>query len=110
MKVSESDKIGSLQAYIQNTKNKAGVEDSTEAKKSASKPVEEQKSSGSEIVSLSGRAKEMQKIEKALEKIPDIREEKVAKIREEIEKGNYKIKGNAIAAKMIRESILDELL
>ena len=42
--------------------------------------------------------------------IPDIREEKVAQVKARIENGAYRIKEKDLAAKMIKESLLNELL
>ena len=110
MKISGSDQISNLQTYIQNSKDKAGVEGPAKADKSPARATGQEKTSGGEKVKLSDRARELQQIEIELEKVPDVRKEKVAKIKEEIEQGNYKIKEEEIAAKMIRESIIDELL
>jgi len=60
-------------------------------------------------VELSPRAKEMQEAMKILETLPDVREEKVAQIRQQIEEGSYEIDGKKIAEKMIKESVMNNL-
>ncbi|MCP4578342.1 MAG: flagellar biosynthesis anti-sigma factor FlgM [Deltaproteobacteria bacterium] len=60
-------------------------------------------------VELSPEAKVMQEAIKVLETLPDVREEKVAQIRERIEEGSYQIDGKKIAEKMINESLVNEL-
>ncbi len=45
-----------------------------------------------------------------MDSIPDIREEKVAKIKAQIQNGTYQVEEKKLAAKMIKESLLNELL
>ena len=54
--------------------------------------------------------KKIQEAKKIMRSIPDIREEKVAQIKAQIENGTYQIKEKKLAAKMIKESLLNELL
>jgi flagellar biosynthesis anti-sigma factor FlgM len=49
-------------------------------------------------------------VQKQLQAIPDVRVDKVAELRAQIENGSYEIKPDAIAGKMIRESLLNDLL
>lgn len=60
-----------------------------------------------EKVSLSSAARDIQQAEKAIEELPDVREEKVRELRDQIETGRYDVSGEKIAGKMISESILD---
>ena len=60
-------------------------------------------------VALSPAAKEIQEAKKILDALPDVREDKVAEIKGQIEAGTYTIDGEKIAFKMIRESIFDAL-
>ena len=60
-------------------------------------------------VALSPEAKQIQDAKERLDSLPDVREDKVAEIKEQIEAGTYTIDGEKIAFKMIRESILDRL-
>jgi len=57
---------------------------------------------GSEII------KEIEMIKKIIEKTPDIREEKVARLREAIKKGTYVVHSSKIAEKLITESLLQQ--
>ena len=45
-----------------------------------------------------------------LDLIPDVREEKVAEIKDQLEKGTYNIDGKKIAFKMVKESLIDEII
>lgn len=60
-----------------------------------------------EKVSLSSMARDIQQAAKAIEKLPEVREEKVRELQEQIETGRYNVSGEKIAEKMISESILD---
>ena len=45
---------------------------------------------------------------KLIKAVPDVRDEKVAQIKKQIENGTYKIDGEKIALKMIKESLMIE--
>ena len=61
-------------------------------------------------VILSQEGKKIQEAKKLMDSIPDIREEKVAKIKAQIQNGTYHVEEKKLAAKMIKESLLNELL
>jgi negative regulator of flagellin synthesis FlgM len=67
----------------------------------------EDKSSSQDKVELSVQSKEMQKIYDLLQTAPDVRDEKVSALKKSIQEGQYQIDSEAVADKMIRESILD---
>jgi len=52
--------------------------------------------------------KEIAMIKKIVTETPDIREEKVARLREEIKKGTYVVNSRKIAENMIKESLLHQ--
>ena len=68
------------------------------------------KKTGGDKVALSPMAREIAEAKKTIDSIPDIREEKVAAIKKQIETGTYKIDGKKVAFNMIKESILNEWL
>ena len=74
----------------------------------------EQKAEGSErsnqdtIVNLSEASKEVQKIREIILSEPDVREDKVADLKERIESGKYSIDHKAVADKLVNE-LIDEL-
>ena len=101
MKISGNNPSVNLDAYLRNAKNGGKVKDSKESNG---------KLSGSEdAVTLSPKAKEIQEAKRLLESLPDIREEKIAKIKQQIDEGDYRIDEKRIAEKMIEESLLNEL-
>ncbi len=58
-------------------------------------------------VEFSSRSKEMQKIYETLKNTPEVRSEKVDDLKNRINKGQYQVDSEAIAEKIIKESILD---
>ena len=58
---------------------------------------------------LSRKDQEFQNARKALEDIPDVREDKVARIKKQIENGTYEIDAEKTAEKMIKESLTNDL-
>jgi negative regulator of flagellin synthesis FlgM len=61
-------------------------------------------------VVLSSKAREIQEAKKLMSSVSDIREEKVAQIRKQIQEGTYEINEEKIAGKMLKEALLNELL
>jgi negative regulator of flagellin synthesis FlgM len=63
-----------------------------------------------ETVEISQKASDLNKIRDMVQKTPEVREEKVAFLREKIASGNYKIKSQEIAGNMLREFLLEEVV
>jgi negative regulator of flagellin synthesis FlgM len=61
------------------------------------------------IVNLSQASKEVQKTKEIIESEPDVREDKVADLKEKIESGRYTIDHAKVADKLVNE-LIDELL
>ena len=61
-------------------------------------------------VELSKKASDLNKITNIIQKTPDVREEKVALLREKIASGIYNISGQEIADKMLKEFLLEDVL
>ena len=81
-----------------------------EGKQTSSEPkVEEKNQSGQDtIVNLSTASKEAQTAREVIASEPDVREDKVAELKERIESGNYTIDNKAVADKIV-DSFLDEI-
>ncbi|KAB8031809.1 flagellar biosynthesis anti-sigma factor FlgM [Fluviispira multicolorata] len=60
-------------------------------------------------VQISPRAKELSMAKKIAEETPDVREDKVAKFKEQINKGEYNPDSGKIADGILREAIRDEI-
>ena len=61
-----------------------------------------------DTVVISDAAKRIQEIRSQLDEIPDVREEKVAQLRQQIENGTYEIKPDKIAEKIISEGLIND--
>ena len=99
MKISETG--NSLIELISQYKINEEKVSSEPEKQAANSVVPEEK------VSLSSAARDIQQAEKAIEKLPDVREEKVRELQDQIETRKYDVNGEKIAEKMLSESILD---
>ena len=60
-----------------------------------------------ETVELSSNVKDLQYIKKAVDDLPDVREDKVLDLKKQINEGTYNVNGEKIAEKMLGESMLD---
>ena len=58
-------------------------------------------------MNLSTKAKDIQQLHDAINRLPDIREDKVRELKEHVERGMYDVNGQKIAEKMVAESLLD---
>jgi negative regulator of flagellin synthesis FlgM len=83
------------------------VQDKDKAEVTSEQPEKQQ--TKADTVVLSDMAKTVQEAQTQLESIPDVREEKVAALKEQIENGTYEIDADKIADKMLRDSLLDDL-
>jgi negative regulator of flagellin synthesis FlgM len=59
---------------------------------------------------ISDAAKRVQEARNQLNDIPDVREEKVSELRNQIQNGTYQIDADKIAGKMIKEGLLNDAL
>ncbi|MBW1965799.1 MAG: flagellar biosynthesis anti-sigma factor FlgM [Methanophagales archaeon] len=58
-------------------------------------------------VSLSHTSRDFNLAKKAIERLPDVREEKIRGLKEQIEQGTYDVSGEKIAESILREYLLD---
>ncbi len=61
-------------------------------------------------VRISSGAKEAQKIMTEIEKVPDVREDRVRELKAAIDAGTYNVSGEAVAEKMIKEFMLETII
>ncbi|MGE5553705.1 MAG: flagellar biosynthesis anti-sigma factor FlgM [Betaproteobacteria bacterium] len=64
---------------------------------------------GSDQVSLSPESKELQAIREQVAQAPEVREAKVAELKEAIKSGRYQVTGEEIAEQMLARSLVDKL-
>ena len=101
MEINGNQGIG-IDAYVNQVqdKNKVGTPDN-KPEKSAVK---------ADTVVISDAAKRIQEARSQLDDIPDVREDKVSQLRNQIQNGTYEINADKIAAKMIKEGLLNDAL
>lgn len=63
----------------------------------------------SDRIELSVRSREIQHLDALIQSTPDVRENKVEKIRSAIESGTYNVKAEKIADKILSGSLIDEI-
>jgi negative regulator of flagellin synthesis FlgM len=57
---------------------------------------------GADRVELSINKGEIEQLKKTMQAIPEVRNEKIARLKEAIDSGSYKVDGKEVAAKMIQ--------
>lgn len=58
-------------------------------------------------VTVSDTAKEIARLRGEASKLPEVRTEKVNDIKKAVDAGTYNVKGEAVAAKMLKEALID---
>jgi negative regulator of flagellin synthesis FlgM len=98
MKISKVDDaaIQSVQQYQKTEK----VQEESSPKVGGSAAPEEK-------VNLSTKAKDIQQLRNAVSDLPDVREDKVSELKDQVDTGTYDVNGQKIAEKMVSESLLD---
>ena len=100
MEITPKDAVN-IEAYVNQVQEKDEVDAASE------KP--EQQQTKADTVELSNAAKDIQQAQNQLEAIPDVREDKVAELKDQIENGTYEIDEQKIADKMLTDSLLNDL-
>ena len=100
MEITPKDTVN-IEAYVNQVQNK----DKADA---ASEQPETQQAKA-DTVALSNTAQKIQEAQKQLEAIPDVREDKVAQLKEQIENGTYEIDEEKIADKILKDSLFNDL-
>jgi negative regulator of flagellin synthesis FlgM len=101
MKITDKINIGG--ADLQKPKKVKG-------KVSQGKTGEATATSKTDQVSLSDTAKELNKLTEIVNSMPDVRADKVEALKNAIASGTYDVKGDAVAGKLIKSSIVDGLI
>ncbi|MDH3800166.1 MAG: flagellar biosynthesis anti-sigma factor FlgM [Desulfobacterales bacterium] len=101
MEITPKDTVN-IEAYVNQVQNKDKVD-------ATSEQPEKQQTKADTVV-LSDTAKKVQEAQKQLETIPDVREDKVAQLKEQIENKTYDMDEEKIAGKMIKDALLNDLL
>ncbi|MGO9380316.1 MAG: flagellar biosynthesis anti-sigma factor FlgM [Dissulfurispiraceae bacterium] len=61
-------------------------------------------------ITLSGTAKEIGRLQAEVSKLPDVRTDRVEELQNAINSGTYNVKGEAVAGKVIKNAIIDNLI
>ena len=89
-----------IDAYVNQVHDKNKIDSSEEISKNAAAKTD--------TVVISDAAKQIQEVRTQLDAVPDVNEGKVAQLRKEIEEGTYQRSADEIAAKMIREGLIND--
>ena len=100
MEITPKDSVN-IEAYVNQVQDKDKVD-------ATSEQPEKQQTKADTVV-LSDTAKKVQEAQKQLETIPDVREDKVAQLKEQIENGTYEMDEEKIADKMMKDALLNDL-
>ena len=101
MEITPKDSVN-IEAYVNQVQDKDKVD-------ATSEQPEKQQTKADTVV-LSDTAKKVQEAQKQLEAIPDVREDKVAQLKEQIENKTYDMDEEKIAGKIIKDALLNDLL
>lgn len=100
MEITPKDSVN-IEAYVNQ------VQETDKVDAAAEQPEKQQNKA--DTVALSSAAKNIQEAQKQLEAIPDVREDKVAQLKEQIENGTYEMDAEKIADKMLKDSLFNDL-
>jgi negative regulator of flagellin synthesis FlgM len=100
MEITPKDSVN-IEAYVNQVQDKDKVDATSEQP--------EKQETKSDTVVLSDTAKKIQQTQTQLKAIPDVREDKVALLKEQIENGTYEIDEEKIADKMLKDSLFNDL-
>ncbi|MEW5802819.1 MAG: flagellar biosynthesis anti-sigma factor FlgM [bacterium] len=69
----------------------------------------EQTNGSGDIVNISSQGSQVQRIKSMIENIPDIRQDRVDSIKQDLESGKYQVDSDNVARAMIRENLMYNL-
>jgi negative regulator of flagellin synthesis FlgM len=102
MKIPQQDPIHLLENYL------FGVKGSDQG--SADRRTEQPPSHTNDRVELSIGANELSKLNDSVVSIPEVRSNRVAEIRKQIETGTYNSKAERVAENLVRSGVVDAIL
>ncbi len=100
MEITPKDTVN-IDAYVKQ------VQDRDKADATSEQPEKQQ--AKTDTVVLSDTAKTVQEAQTQLKSIPDVREDKVAELKEQIENGTYEVDADKLAGKMLKDALLNDL-
>lgn len=108
MRIDDGRKNEDLAAYLKrSSKIKATSKDS----QSSTPPVKGMRETNiSDNVELSEKVKDLQGAQRILEAAPEMRNEKVGEIKEQVTSGSYDVEDEAIADSIIKDALIDQVI
>jgi flagellar biosynthesis anti-sigma factor FlgM len=100
-------KISEINSQAETTQYVEQAEKSKQAEKNQPGQTQKAQNQQTDKVDLSDQSKEMKKIYTAQQMAPDIRTEKVDQVKKSVEENRYQVDSQAVAKKMIQESIFE---
>jgi negative regulator of flagellin synthesis FlgM len=91
-----------INAYVNQVQERNKVDSSN------NKP--EKSTAKADTVVISDAAKRIQEAKVQLDNIPDVREEKVAQLKEQVDNGTYQVDAEKTADKLIKEHLINDIL
>ena len=101
MKISEINSQADTTQYIEQ------AEKSKQGEKNQTAQTQQAQNQQTDRVDLSDQSKEMKKIYTVQQMAPDIRTERVDEVKKLVDQNSYQVDSNAVADKMIQQSILE---
>lgn len=102
MKITDSQSFVNLDAYTRNINEKGNIHSSDQNK--------EKRSLKGDSVQLSSGANKILEAKKLMGSVPDVRDQKVADIKNQIENGTYQFRTKETAFRLLRDSLLSDLM
>jgi negative regulator of flagellin synthesis FlgM len=102
MEITNKSQAISIDAYVKQVQAQPKTEP-------AGEKADQPQGLKTDTVVISDAAKRIQEAQKQIQAIPDVRADKVAEIKSQIESGTYQINADQIAGKMIKESLMHDL-
>lgn len=101
MEITRKPPSSTVPGYIQNVRDSKADKNRPDDARAAK--------TGGDKVQLSNGAREVQEAMRVMNELPDIRTEKVAKLKADVEKGLYRPDDRKIAFHLLKQSFLDEI-
>ena len=105
MEIPGSNELRLKNKIVQDRAKVSGKE--VAGKSDSPSPASKSSAGSSENVALSSKARDIQTAHAVIQATPDIRVDKVNKIKEAIANGSYKVKSQDIADKMLKQVLTD---
>ena len=104
MEIKGNNPAVNLNSYVNQVNNQPNRPEENDQDKAQPQAV----AKGDEVT-LSSQAKEISRAQQALEQVPDVRQDKVQELQNQIENGTYRADPGRIAGAMLGEMLMNQL-